>query len=162
MPVANAGNYLAPLIGVVLLACGGDSTGEAGSEIPVENVTGTWTITLGDSIPCSDSLPGRDLTVTFSGSEEDVEPAGSLTFAETWSYSGGVSGVLYGTVNVQSRLVILHLTRQDSLDYGMEIRGTLDDNLVLRGLAFDPYPGYEPLLVTAECTFDAQGARVSP
>ena len=150
------------LIAVAATGCGGDSTGNTADGIPVSNVTGTWTITLGDSLPCPDSLADRDIDVLVSGTEEDVEPAGSLTFAETWSTAGGLTGTVYGTINVQSRSVVLHLTRQDSLGYALEVRGVLDDNLVLHGLANDPYQGYEPLLVTAQCTFDVQGIRTSP
>jgi hypothetical protein len=150
------------LLAAATISCGGDSTDNSAGGIPVSDVTGTWTITLGDSLPCPDSLADRDIDVVVSGTEEDVQPAGSLTFAETWSTAGGLSGPLYGTVNVQSRSVVLHLTRQDSLGYALEVRGTLDDNLKLHGLANDPYQGYEPLLVTAQCTFNVQGTRTSP
>lgn len=147
---------------LVLAGCGGDSTANTGAGIPVSSVTGTWTITLGDSLPCLDSLAERDLAVVVSGTEGDVRPAGSLTFVNSWSTVGGLTGTVYGTVNVQNRSVVLHLTRQDSLDYGLEVRGQLDNDLVLRGLANDPYPGYQPLLVTSQCTFDVQGLRTSP
>lgn len=153
---------LCALVCTTLLGCGGDSTGGSGTGIPVSSVTGTWTITLGDSLPCPDTLAGRDLLVTVSGTEDDLEPAGSLTFTDGWSITGGLSGTVYGTVNVQSRTVILHLTRQDSLGYALEVRGTLDNNLVLHGRATDPYQGFEPLLVSAQCTFDILGTRTSP
>ena len=150
------------LIAMAATGCGGDSTGDTGGGIPVSDVTGTWTITLGDSLPCPDSLADRDIDVVVSGTEDDVQPAGSLTFAETWSTPGGLNGTVYGTINVQSRFVVFHLTRQDSLGYALEVRGALDDNLELHGLADDPYQGYAPLLVTAQCTFDVQGTRTSP
>ena len=152
------------LLGTVIAAggCGGDSANDSAGGIPVSNLTGSWTITLGDSLPCPDSLADRDLEVTVSGTEDDVLPAGSFTFADTWSTIGGLTGPAYGTVNVQSRSVVLHLTRQDSLGYALEVRGALDDNLVLHGLASDPYQGYEPLFVATQCTFDIQGTRTSP
>jgi hypothetical protein len=164
MPIKSPGRFpilLASAL-IVLSGCGKDSTGNTGDAIPVSSVTGTWTITLGDSLPCLDSLAERDLDVVVTGTEDDVEPAGSLTFTETWSTTGGLSGTVYGTINVQSRAVVLHLTRQDTLDYGLELRGALDNSLVLRGLAIDPYQGYQPLLVIAQCTFDIQGTRTSP
>jgi hypothetical protein len=142
--------------------CGKDSTGDAGGGIPVSDLTGTWVITLGDSLPCPDTLAERDLSVGVSGSEDEVEPAGSLTFTDTWSTVGGLTGTVYGTINVQSRSVILHLTRQDTLGYAIEIRGALDNNLELHGRATDPYQGYHPLLVTTQCTFDARGNRTGP
>ena len=150
------------LLALAATGCGGDSTGNSGGGIPVSDVTGTWTITLGDSLPCPDSLAERDLDVVVSGTEEDVKPAGSLTFAEPWSTAGGLNGTAYGTINMQSRSVVIHLTRQDTLGYAMEVRGALDDNLELHGVANDPYQGYEPLLVTAPCTFTVEGTRTSP
>jgi hypothetical protein len=146
----------------LLWACGGDSTGDSANAIPVSSVTGTWTILLGDSLPCPDTLAQRDINVVVSGTEDDVEPAGSLTFAETWNITGGPAGTVYGTVNVQTRLVVLHLTRLDTLAYAMEVRGVLDDDLVLRGRAFDPYQGYAPLLVSTQCIFNIEGTRTSP
>ena len=152
------------IMSALLLAtgCGGDSTNSSGPGIPVSDVTGTWTITLGDSLPCPDTLAERVFDVIVSGSEDDVESGGSLTFADGWSTPGGLSGTVYGTVNVQSRGVILHLTRQDTLGYALEVRGALDNDLVLRGRATDPYQGFQPLLVSAQCTFDIQGTRTSP
>jgi hypothetical protein len=146
----------------VLAGCGKDSTGNSGGGISVSDLTGTWTITLGDSLPCPDTLAERDLLVAVSGTEDDIQPAGSLTFTDTWSTLGGLSGTVYGTINVQSRSMILHLTRQDTLGYAIEVRGALDNNLELHGRATDPYPGYHPLLVTAQCAFDARGSRTSP
>ena len=153
---------LVALICSTLLGCGGDSTGNAGPGIPVADVTGTWTITLGDSLPCPDSLAERSIDVTVSGTEDDLEPAGSLTFVDGWTTAGGLSGTVYGTVNVQTRAVIFHLTRQDTLGYALEVTGALDNDLVLHGLATDPYQGFEPLLVTGQCTFDILGTRTSP
>ena len=150
------------LLAVAAAGCGDDGTGNSGDGISVGDITGTWTITLGDSLPCPDSLASRDIAVLVSGSEDDVQPGGSLTFAETWSIAGGSTGTVYGTINVQSRSVDLHLTRQDSLGYAMEVRGALDDNLELHGLANDPYQGFEPLLVSAQCTFNVEGTRTSP
>jgi hypothetical protein len=150
------------LLLVAATACVGDGTGNSSGGIPVGDLTGTWTLSLGDSLPCPDSLADRDLEVLVSGTDEEVEPGGSLTFAETWSTAGGLSGTAYGTINVQTRSVLLHLTRQDSLGYAMEVRGALDDGLGLHGLATDPYQGYQPLLVTGQCTFDVQGTRTSP
>ena len=150
------------LLSLAATGCGGDSTGNSGGGIPVSDVTGTWSMTLGDSLPCPDSLAERDFDVVVSGTEEDVEPAGSLTFAESWSTAGGLNGTAYGTINMQSRSVVIHLTRQDTLGYAMEVRGALDDNLELHGVANDPYQGYEPLLVTAQCTFTVEGTRTSP
>ena len=142
--------------------CGGDSTASSGSGIPVRDVTGTWTITLGDSLPCPDTLAERAFDVVVSGAEDDVESGGSLTFVDGWSTPGGLSGTVYGTINVQSRTVILHLTRQDTLSYALEVRGGLDNDLVLHGRADDPYQGFAPLLASAQCTFDILGTRTSP
>ena len=152
-----------PIAAVLLVAsaCGGDSTADSGPGIPVSDVTGTWTMTLGDSLPCPDSLAEREFAVVVSGTQDDVEPSGSLTFTNGWT-AGGLSGTVYGTINVQTRTVDLHLTRQDTLSYALEVRGALDNNLVLRGRAIDPYAGFEPLLVTAQCTFDILGTRTSP
>ena len=154
--------HLLLLLAVGAAGCGDDGTGNSGDGIPVSDITGTWSITLGDSLPCPDSLADRDISVLVTGTDDEVEPGGSLTFAETWSTAGGLNGAAYGTINVLSRSVILHLTRQDSLGYAMEVRGALDDNLALHGLANDPYQGYSPLLVSAQCTFDVQGTRTSP
>jgi hypothetical protein len=63
---------------------------------------------------------------------------------------------------VRDRSVILHLTRQDTLGYALEVRGALDNALVLHGRATDPYQGFQPLLVSAQCTFDILGTRTSP
>ena len=153
---------LATLVALALVGCGGDSTGGSGIGIPVDDVTGTWTITLGDSLPCPDTLAERDLDVVVSGMEDDVEAGGSLTFADVWTTAGGLSGTVYGTVNLRTRSVILHLTRQDTLGYALEVRGALDNALVLRGVAIDPYQGFQPLLVSSQCTFDIMGTRTSP
>ena len=153
---------LVALVAIALTGCGGDSTGNSAAGIPVNDVTGTWTITLGDSLPCPDTLAERDFDVVVSGTEDDLEPGGSLTFAEGWSTAGGLSGTVYGTVNVRTGSVILHLTRQDTLGYALEVRGALDNALVLRGRATDPYQGFQPLLVSSQCTFDILGTRTSP
>jgi hypothetical protein len=153
---------LTALVGIALAGCGGDSTGGSGVGIPVTDVTGTWTITLGDSLPCPDSLAERVFSVVVSGTEDDLEAGGSLTFADVWSTAGGLSGTVYGTVNVRTGSVILHLTRQDTLGYGLEVQGALDNARVLRGRAVDPYPGFQPLLVSSQCTFDIMGTRTSP
>lgn len=162
LPRASGLVPIALLAALGLSGCGGDSTGNTGAGIPVSSLTGTWTFTLGDSLPCLDSLAERDVEVVVSGTEDDVRPAGSLTFVNSWSTVGGLTGTVYGTVNVRDRSVVLHLTRQDSLGYALEVRGLLDNDLVLHGLANDPYPGYQPLLVTSQCTFDVQGMRTSP
>jgi hypothetical protein len=150
------------LLAAAVSACGGDSTGSAANGIPASSLAGAWTLTLGDSLPCPDTLASRDLVVAVAGTDDDIQPAGSLTFTERWSIAGGDSGTVYGTINVLSRSVVLHLVRQDSLGYALEVRGALDDNLELRGVAQDPYPGYEPLLVSSQCTFTVQGTRTSP
>ena len=155
-------NALTALVGFALIGCGGDSTGSSGIGIPVNDVTGTWTITLGDSLPCPDSLAERDFDVVVSGTEDDLEAGGSLTFTDVWTTAGGLSGTVYGTVNVRTRSVILHLTRLDTLGYALEVRGALDNALVLHGRAIDPYQGFQPLLVSSQCTFDIMGTRTSP
>ena len=153
---------LAALVAIALAGCGGDSTGSSVAGIPVNDLTGTWTITLGDSLPCADTLAERDFDVVVSGTEDDLEPGGSLTFTDGWSTVGGLSGTVYGTINVRDRSVILHLTRQDTLGYALEVRGALDNALALHGRATDPDQGFQPLLVSAQCTFDIQGTRTSP
>jgi hypothetical protein len=149
------------ILAIAAAGCGDDGTGNSGDGIPVGDITGTWTIALGDSLPCPDSLADRTISVLVTGTEDEVQPGGSLTFAETWSTTG-LSGAAFGTINVLTRSVILHLTRQDSLGYALEVRGALDDNLTLHGLANDPYQGYSPLLVSAQCTFNVEGTRTSP
>jgi hypothetical protein len=128
----------------------------------VSDVAGSWTITLTDSLPCADTLVDSTIIFSVTGTQDDVEPAGSLTFASSWSMPGGLTGTAYGTLNVKSRSLLLHVTRQDTLGYALEIRGALDDNLVFHGAAIDPYQGYLPLLVTSSCTFIATGTRTGP
>ncbi len=153
---------LMPAVLLATLGCGQDAATSGGGGIAVSSLAGTWTLALGDSLPCADSIADRDFTVGVSGSEDDVLPAGSLTFTDLWTSAGGMSGTVYGTINVQNRSVLLHLVRQDSLGYGMEIRGSLDDNLAFSGRAFDPYAGYQPILSSIACTFNVTGSRTSP
>jgi hypothetical protein len=147
---------------VVMLACRRDSSGVLSGGIVVSSVTGTWSIILGDSFFCADSVPERVFEVGISGTEDDVLPAGSLNFTDSWSTVGGMAGTVYGTLNVLTGAVIMHLTRQDSLAYAIELRGFLDETLKLSGRATDPYPGYRPLQVTTRCVFDMRGSRTSP
>jgi hypothetical protein len=148
----------AAVLGIVL-GCGGDGTGNSGGGIPVADVTGAWSVTLADSLPCPDTLPESTINFAITGTEDDVEPAGSLTFSDSWSTIGGLTGTVYGTVNLEDRSVILHFTRQDSLGYAMEVRGRLDNAMVLRGGATDPYAGHAPLLITGSCVFKVSGSR---
>jgi hypothetical protein len=143
-----------------LTACAKDTTGVSGSGIPVRDLVGTWTLTLGHSLPCADSVVERVFEVQVSGSENDVLPGGSLNFTDAWSSPSGLSGPVYGTINVKDRTLLWHLTREDSLGHGMEIRGRLAGSLALLDTrAVDPYPGYRPLVVANSCEFDVSGSR---
>ncbi|MEO8198961.1 MAG: hypothetical protein ABI679_00435 [Gemmatimonadota bacterium] len=148
------------LIGLV--GCAKDSTGSNTHAFPASRVTGTWTVVLGDSFPCPDSVPERTFLVNVSGNDDDILPAGSLSFADTWTSPSGVNGVDYGTINVDTRLVLIHLVAQDSLTRALELKAFIDDTLGLHGRAVDPYAGYSPLLTTAGCEFDLSGRRTSP
>lgn len=150
------------LFSLSLAGCAKDSTGANSGGLPAASVSGTWTMTLGDSLPCPDSVPERIFTVNVSGTDDDVLPAGSLTFTDTWTSPSGLGGIVYGTINVSSRLVLMHLTIQDTLSHALELKGFLDGSLVLNGLAVDPYAGYAPLLTSAGCRFNLSGTRTSP
>jgi hypothetical protein len=143
------------------LACAKDSTSNSAGSLPAASVTGTWTFVLGDSIACGDSVQERSFDVVVSGTEDDVEPAGSLSFTNTWASPSTLTGTVYGTFNLQSEIVILHLTSTDTLTHGLELVGRLDDTLALHGRVTDPYPGYAPLITTTGCKFDVSGSRTS-
>jgi hypothetical protein len=141
------------------LACGKDSTSSSAGGIPAASVTGTWTFILGDSIACGDSVQERSFDVVVSGTQDDVEPAGSLSFTNTWASPSHLTGTVYGTFNLQNDIVILHLTMTDTLTHGLELVGRLDDTLALHGRATDPYPGYAPMITATGCKFDFSGSR---
>ena len=155
---------LLPLLALALLAgCGGGTTAPSGgatsTPLGLAQVVGTWSVTLGDTLTCADTLAGRTITFQVSGQAVDVQPFGSLNFAAPWS-GAGVGGTVYGTINVQTRTAVWHLTTPDSLgDRGFEIRGTLNASAVLSGLAVDPYANYLPLLGPARCIFTAIAQR---
>lgn len=150
------------VLALILAACAKDSTGTAAGGLPAASVTGTWTMTLGDSLPCPDTVPERIFTVNVSGTDSDILPAGSLSFTDTWTSPSSLNGVVYGTINVSTRLVLMHLTMQDTLSHALELKGLLDETLQLHGLAVDPYAGYAPLITSAGCRFDLSGTRSTP
>ncbi|MEO8296070.1 MAG: hypothetical protein ABI613_11195 [Gemmatimonadota bacterium] len=153
-------HYFVPL--VLCLACAKDATSTTAGSLPASSVAGTWAFALGDSIACADSVMERSFTVNVSGTDDDVEPAGSLPFTDTWTSASALAGPVYGSYNLSSRIVIMHLTMVDTLSHALELVGRLDDTLALHGRATDPYAGYATLVTTGGCKFDFSGQRVSP
>ena len=132
---------------LLLAGCGGPAavTGATGPRIPVASIAGTWTVTF----PAAECLPGP-LTFSVAGTDDDVQPFGSLNFTSTWG-TDTLGGPLVGTVNVVTSVVTLHLYSADRLTGAASIDGTLDDTLSLAGTLTDPYAGAAPVFGAAAC-----------
>lgn len=142
-----------------LAACGGDSTGASSGGLAVADVAGTWSVTT-----TSAACVAGAISLTFVGTPGEVQPGGSLTFASTWS-AAGASGTLNGTVNVNSRSVILRLFAAPGSLRVASIEGVIKDTLgtqVLYGQLVDPYAGLSALLGTTPCSAAVSGTRSSP
>jgi hypothetical protein len=136
------------LLGATLLlaGCGSSAvTGATGPRIPVAAVAGTWTV----SFPDAECLAGP-LTFSVAGTDEDVEPFGSLSFTSTWS-ADTLSGPLVGTINVVTSVVTLHLYSADGFTGAASIDGSLDQNQILAGTLTDPYAAAAPVFNAAAC-----------
>ncbi len=150
------------LAGAVLLtllaACGGgDLSGPAGDALPAADVTGTWTATLANAA-CAGGAP---VTFLVTGTDDDVQPFGSLTFTSTWS-TAAASGTLYGTFNLRTRVVSLRFFPVVESGQAAAFDGLLDDTLVLAGDWSDPYATLSPLFGDSPCTTTATAARTAP
>lgn len=146
------------LAATTLVGCSGDPTGASDGRIAVSDVVGVWSLTTTNAacVPGTISLPIPDA----SG---EVQPGGSLTFASTWS-AAGTNGPLHGTVNVNSRSVILRLFAAPGSQRVASIEGAIKDTLgtrVLYAQLVDPYAGLSTLFGAVACTSDVSGTRTS-
>ncbi len=143
---------LAPVAALVLLlACGGDSTGS--SELAASDVSGTW------DLNATGCLNG-DLPVKLSASS-----SGALTSAvNTWTNdeSFGFFRPLEGTVDLSSGAAEFHMWADGSHNAAVLFVGTLHSDGSLTGTVSDPMPGYGPIFHLSggpACTSDVTGHR---
>ncbi len=149
---------LAGLAMLLLAACGGsDPSAPSGDALPAADVTGTWTATLANPV-CAGGTP---VTFLVIGTDDDVQPFGSLTFTSTWS-AGAATGTLYGTFNLRTRVVSLRFFPTVESGQAAAFDGALDDTLALAGDWTDPYATLAPLFGAGACTTTATAARTAP
>ena len=149
----HVARVVVPVLVVLLHACGGDSSGPSGAELPAESVVGTWTVNVQN--PACSAIP---IQITVAGADSDVQPFGSLSFATIWS-AGTAAGTLYGTVNVRTRTMTLRLVSSSGPRAIASVDGTLDESLAFSGRLVDPYGTASPLLGPGPCESVVSGTR---
>ncbi|MES2305784.1 MAG: hypothetical protein V4558_09755 [Gemmatimonadota bacterium] len=143
---------------MLLAACGGGATGSAGGALSASEVVGVWSVA-----PKATGCVSGPFLLTFTGSSDEVQPGGSLTFASTWS-GQSAGGRLYGTVNLSTRSVVLRLFGPVGVDQAASVEGTLRDTLNTRMLIAqftDPYAGLPPLFGAAGCSTPVIGTHTT-
>lgn len=102
---------------------------------------------------------GGPLTFVVTGTDDDVQPFGSLTFATSWT-TAAATGPLFGTINLRTNVVALRLFgAADST--AATIDGILNDASKVDGQFADPYATLAPVFGAAPCASAVTASRTA-